>query len=107
MAEYSVQKVSLSGVEITKEAVTSEDQFINDGRTCLVVYNGDSSDITVTIDSVVPCNYGYDHDVVVTVPAGKEIWVGPFPCGRFNDGNGKVTVSYSGTTSVTAAAVKI
>ena len=104
--EYTVQNVSMDGINPTFDSVTSSDTFLNDGRTVLIVKNGGSSDITVTITDVVPCNYGFMHDLTVTVAAGEERWIGVFPVGRFND-NGYVTVDYSDTTNVTAAAVRI
>lgn len=107
MSEYSVQAISLSGLKPTTEAVSSEDTFLNDGRTFLVVSNGDTGSVTVTINSVVPCNYGFDHDIEVVVPAGEDRWIGEFPVGRFNNSEGKVTVGYDSTTNITAGAVRI
>lgn len=106
MSAYTVQAMSLSGLDVTFAEVTSEDTFLNDGRTFLVVKNGGTGSIDVTIDSVVPCSYGFDHDVVVAVPSGEERWIGVFPTGRFNS-NGVVTITYSEVTNVTATVVKL
>lgn len=104
--EYTVQSMTMDGVSPTYDAVTASDTFLNDGRTFLVVKNGGGSAIDVTISDVVPCNYGFTHDLVVSVAAGAEEWIGVLPVGRFND-NGYATVTYSDITSVTAAAIKV
>lgn len=102
----SVQKPGLGGV-VTFAAAAATDTFPNDGNTVLIVKNDSAADITVTIDSARPCNYGFDHDVSVTVPAGGERVIGPFPRNRFNDNNSQVAVSFSDTLSVTVAAVSL
>lgn len=108
MALLTVQNISLTGLTPTFTAADSlGDEFPNDGNAFLVVKNDGASDITVTIDSQKPCSYGYDHDITVTVPAGGEKWIGPFPQSRFNDTSGRVQVSYSDVTSVTVAVVEV
>ncbi|MCK4521994.1 MAG: hypothetical protein KAU20_05455 [Nanoarchaeota archaeon] len=107
MADYTVQAIALTGLEPALVAVALSDAFINDGRTFLVVSNGSGGSIDVTIDCIVPCNYGHDHDIVVAVPAGEDRWIGEFSTGRFNSSEGKVTVGYSAITTVTAGAVRI
>lgn len=109
MADLTVQQVTTAGVAPTfAPADVAGDSFTNDGRTFLHVKNGGASSIDVTIDSVEPCNYGYDHDQVVTVAAGEEKLIGPFSVSRYNDKTtGKVSVSYSDVTSVTVAAIKV
>ena len=107
MGVYSVQSIVLTGLEPSFASAADEDSFVNDGRTFLVVKNGSGSSIDVTVNSVVLCNYGFDHDLTIAVPAGEERWIGSFPVGRFNSSEGKVVVGYSSITTVTAAAVKI
>jgi hypothetical protein len=58
----------------------------------------------VTVDSVAPCNYGFDHDYSVSVPAGGERILGPFPIGRFGV---NVAVAHSFITTVTEAFVSL
>lgn len=106
MALLNVQKASLTGLAPAFVAASAGgDSFVNDGKTVLHVKNGGASEITVTINSQQPCNYGFDHDVVVAVPAGGERIIGPFRQDRFNDANGQVAVTYSAVTSVTVAAI--
>lgn len=108
MATLTVQTISHTGLEVAPVAAAGGgDDFANDGRTMLYVVNGDASPHTVTIDSKVTCNFGSDHDVAVTVPAGESRWIGPFAPSRFNGADGLVDVSYDGVTSVTVAAVKL
>lgn len=107
MADLTIQKINQTGIAPSFVAASSVgDTFANDGKTFLHVKNGGASPITVTIDSVAPCNYGFDHDVQVTVGAGAEQIIGPFETYRFNT-DGKVSVSYSGVTSVTVAAFRL
>ena len=51
---------------------------------------------TITFDSKNLCNHGYDHNIVVTIPA-LEIWVTKkINPSQFNDATtGKTSVSYS------------
>lgn len=108
MATLSVQKVGLTGLAPTfAVASAGGDDFLNSGRVVLYVKNGGTSDQIVTVNSQTPCNYGFDHDVVVTVPASGERIIGPFAKQRFDDPNGKVQISYSGVTSVTVAALEV
>jgi len=109
MATLNVQAITLAGITPSYAgAGTSGDEFANrDGRAFLHVKNGGGSQITVTVNSQVPCNYGHDHDITVQVPAGGEKLIGPFSPGRFNDTNGKVQVTYSSTTDVTVAVLSL
>jgi len=108
MAELSVQQTGLTGLSpVFSAADVGGDTFVNDGRTVLYVQNGGAVDTTVTVDSPTPCNYGYEHDVQVTVPAGEERVIGPFRQDRFNDDNGRAAVAYSEVTLVTVAALSL
>jgi hypothetical protein len=108
MALLTVQTPSLSGVEPTFAAATATtgDTFANSGREVLYVKNGAGVSTDVTIDSVTACDQGFDHDIVVTVLAGDEAIIGPFPTGRFNDGGGLVEVICDPVATVTIAAIR-
>lgn len=72
----------------------------------LHVKNASGGSLTVTVDSVVPCNYGSDHDLVVAVPAGAERVIGPLIPERYASiSDGLAAVTYSGVTSLTVAVV--
>lgn len=108
MATLAVQKVTLNGLGPSFVAASvGGDEFINTGRVMLYVKNGGASAVDVTINSQTQCNYGFDHDVVVSIPAGGERIVGPFPKTRFDDANGKVQIAYSDVTSITVAAIEL
>jgi hypothetical protein len=62
---------------------------------------------TVTINSRVACNQGYDHDYAVVVPASGEKMIGTFDTTRFNDSSGSASITYSSEADVTIAALKI
>jgi len=105
--ELNVQQIDLSGVSPGfQPADAAGNYFVNTGKELLVVQNNDTAAITVTIDSVTPCNYGFDHDVNVTVNAGETKYIGPFPVGRFNDDQRHVNITYSSTTNVQVAVIQ-
>lgn len=105
MAVLNVQEMSPSGLDPSFAAAEAGgDTFANDGRTYLHVKNGSAGSLTVTVNAVKSCNFGFDHDAAVSVPAGGERRIGPFQVGRFGS---TCEVSYSGVTSLTVAAVKV
>lgn len=102
MATLTVQQAAITGVTPTFVAVAASDVFANNGKTYIEVKNAGGSADTVTIDSLVACNQGTDHDGGGSVGAttGDKIF-GPFDPTRFNNANGQVTITHSFTTSVT------
>lgn len=84
--------------------------FPNDGKTELIVINGDASSKTVTLTSV-PCSHGRTQDLAVVVAAGKTAVFPKLDPALWNqpvggtDG-GSVRVDFSAATSVTVAAVR-
>lgn len=89
-------------------AAAGGDTFLNDGRTFLYIKNGSGGAIIATIDSLVNCNQGTDHNITVTIPAGSEEIVGPFtPASRFNGDDNFSSITYDGVTSLTIAAIKM
>lgn len=108
MAALTVQAVSLAGVVPSATAAAAlGDTFVNDGRTFLKVINGAGAPINVTIDSVINCDQGEDHNVVVAVANGTTRYIGPFPPDRFNNASGAVSVTYSAVTSITVGAFRV
>jgi hypothetical protein len=108
MALLTVQNATVNGIVKTMVAAAAGgDTFPNDGNTMLFVKNGGASSVTVTINSQTPCNYGFDHDIVVSLAAGAEINFPKLDTVRFNDSTtGLVSVTYSAVTSVTVGAVR-
>lgn len=105
MAVLTVLAVAQAGVGPTYVAAgAGGDTFANNGNTMLHVKNASGGALTVTVDSQKTCDQGFDHDVVVSVPAGSERMIGPFPVSRFGR---TASVSYSGVTSLTVAAIQL
>lgn len=108
MANIVVQQISKSGIAPSfVAAAAGGDTPANDGQTLVHVKNGGASSVNVTINSVEKCNHGFDHDVIVAVPAGSERIIGPFEPKRFNNENGRLNITYSAVTSVTVAAFRM
>jgi hypothetical protein len=108
MAAIAIQQISQAGIVPTAAAASvAGDTFINNGRTFLKVINGAAAPINVTINSLVNCNQGSDHDVVVAVANGTTAYIGPFSMDRFNNSAGLASVTYSAVTTVTVAAVSL
>lgn len=109
MSLLTVQNVSLDGLEPSFAAAAEDgDTFVNNGRTFLHVKNADTvAERTVTIDSLVDCNQGHNHDIVVEVPAEEERIIGPFSPSRFNSNTGVVSVTYDNHSDVTVAAISL
>ena len=103
----TVQEIVLAGLIPALVAANVDGNFFsNDGRAYLEVKNGGLDPITVTINSITLCSYGFDHNIEVTIAGGATKKIGTFPPGRFNDASGKVNISYSGITSVTVGVFK-
>jgi hypothetical protein len=106
LAQLTVQSAKVSGQAVTFTAASATgDSFTNNGMTLFKVKNGGVSSITVTINSQKQCNYGFDHDISVTVAAGEEKVIGTFPRERFSDDSNNVQITYSDVTSVTVCAI--
>lgn len=81
------------------------DEFANAGNVFHVVKNGDASPHTVTYITQKTEDGLPVSDRQVTIPAGEERWTGPFQKDIYNDGMGRIQVTYDGATGVTGAAV--
>lgn len=112
MAILSVRKpFSDGGTAFTPDSANGGgDSFDNDGKVFFYIKNGGGAGITVTFDSPNTCNFNLSnnaaHDLAVSVGAGAEKMIGPFPVPRFNDVNNRVQVTYSGVSSVTVAPIR-
>ena len=105
--EIAKSKAVITGVALAYQAANAEGNYIinTTGRVVLHVKNGGGGAISVTVDSQQACDQGYDHDVVVSVPAGEDRMIGPLTTYRFNDEDGRVQIAYTGVSSVTVAAI--
>lgn len=108
MATLTVQDLDrtvLSEDANLQAAASGGDQCANDGRTFLVVDNGDTAAHDVQPDAVVQA-FGKDVDPdPITVTAGERWLIGPFPVSDFG-----TTLNWTyptGVTSVQVAAVRL
>lgn len=103
MADLTVKDVVLSGVAPGSypSAASGGDQCENPGTVFLHAVNGDGSPHDVQVDSGFS-KYGKDVDPdPVTVPAGEERMLGPFPRDEFGS-----TLSWTYPTGVTGLTVQ-
>lgn len=111
MATLASQKITRAGMAPTyAAAAVGGDRFTPDSNTFLHVKNGSGGAITVTIAATkVPLPNMTIANDVVSVPAGGERMIGPFPYDTFVavDGSGLADITYSGVTSLTIAAVQV
>jgi len=114
MALYTVLNLTKAGLPPAYTAVQASDTFANpsDERTFLHVRNGGGAAITATIPTQRPnvrvqgAGSLVIPPIVVSIPAGGERMIGPFP-DAYTDGAGLVTVNYSAIATVTAAAIRM
>ena len=111
MALLTTQEITQDGLEATYASATSTgDTFIADGRTFLHVINGGGAPITVTIPATRPsvglAGFGDIpiDDIAVVVTNGEERFIAVDPAGHASAG--VATVTYSGVTTVTVAAIR-
>jgi len=110
MAVLVVQRIIHTGLTPPTYAAAAGggDSFVNDGRTFLHVKNAAAGgNSIVTINSLVNCDQGVDHNLAVTIADASESMIGPFAPSRFNDANGSVAVTYSEVTGVTVAVLQL
>jgi hypothetical protein len=106
MAVLTAQQIIPAGTAVTFASASGGGDRVPVGATNFVrVKNGSGSSITVTVNSVKPCDQGFDHDLAVAVAAGATTDIGPLTPGRFTDTDGLAGVTYSSVTAVTVAAV--
>ena len=107
MATLTVNQVDRDEVlDAVVAAAAAGDQFPNDGRTLLAVYNAHgSASRTVSINIQQSVDDQDPPDRTVTVGAGETRLIGPFPTGIYNDANGRVQLTYSDSAANTFVGV--
>jgi hypothetical protein len=104
----TVQQVIPAGKIVTLAAANADgSQFLNDGRTWLVFTNTGVQS-TVTIHAQGLCEYGFEHDLAVVIPATTTVClhIGPLDTTEFNL-NGYAHFTITSVAGVTVAAVKV
>lgn len=109
MATLTTQVVSLAGLAPAYSAAAAGTKVVCGERTFLHVKNAAGSSMTVTLACTAKVRGQAAADVVITVPAttGDQM-IGPITSDLFAGvTDGLAVVTYSATTSVTAAALRI
>jgi len=115
MATLTRQQITEDGADITFTAAGGSGDVVDnsDGKTFLLIKNGDVSSKTVTIaeqisgTTVEDPTYGTlsKANAAVTVSAGTTASIGPFKKTAFNNSSNQISITYSATTSLTVAAM--
>jgi len=106
MATLTVNTVVYGGLnsESVFVAAAASQEFANDGRTFMIIRNGDGSSKTCTITSAGTTQGRAIADDVITIGATTgEQMVGPWPRSIYNAADGNIDITWSATTSVTVA----
>lgn len=107
MAELTVQPSARVANDLTlSNASGGGDKFANTGVEMLLVQNGSGGSINVTVATPQTVDGNAVADKVIAVADGKTALLGPFSKATYNDTDGFVNVTYSGTSSVKVAAIK-
>lgn len=117
MATLTRQAVNEDGADLTfASAAGGGDVVTNaDGKTFLLVRNGSGGSITVTVTEQISGTTVEDPvygtvskaNAAVAIADGGTGVIGPFKKQAFNNASNQIEISYSGTTSVTVAALYI
>jgi hypothetical protein len=104
----TVQDTNRTGIAPSYTAASADGFFIpNNGRVILHFKNTGSQS---TVTFVTPVTFAGQAlaDLTATVPATSgDLMVGPFPPEHFNDAAGRILITFSSTTGVTVAAVRV
>lgn len=115
MADLTIQDIVEGGLNPAfGTASVAGDAVLNlNGDVFVAVKNGDVAvkQVTITAQDASETVAGFGAltkaHAIVSVPAGEERWIGPFPRKAFNDAAQKVQITYDAVTSVTVAAVRL
>lgn len=94
----------LADVVMSNADQANGNSFVNDGKTELLIYNGDGATRTVTVAGVADEN-GRTQDLAVAIATLKYARIGPFRPRGYNQSTGVVNLAWSaGTTSAVKCA---
>lgn len=106
MTALAVQPIPAAGITPTFTAATASDTMPCGPTNKLRVKNTSGGAITVTIAAVTPCNRGFLHDRVVSIPAtAGDVTIGGIIAELYGDTTGTATITNSSTTGLTYAAL--
>lgn len=110
MADLTIQTVARAGVAPSyASCAAGGDKFIPDSDTFVHIKNGSGGALTATFATPGDVHGEAIADRAVSVPAGGERMIGPFPKNLFADNadSGKAAITYSGVTSLTIGVFKV
>lgn len=108
MAVLAAQQITRAGLAPALTAASAGgDEFSPSANRCLLVRNASAGAVTVT--AVTPGTSGGlgVDDVVVSVPAGADRYIGNVSDDVFKNVNGNVGITYSAVASVTVAVLAL
>lgn len=107
---YTADRLGTSNITVNAvSASAGGDQFANTGYELLWIKNGGGGNITLTINvqETIDAELALTvTNATVTILAGDEYLIGPFPPSVYSDTNNNVQLRYSGVTSVTVTVMK-
>lgn len=103
-----VQQAANASATATEPAADQPNgnSFVNDGRTILIVKNGDASARTCTVKGVA-CSHGRTADIVKAVSAGATEVFPMLDKALYNQSDGTVNVDWSASTPSTVKATPV
>ena len=108
MATLTVVPITVAGVTPAgASAAGGGDEFVNTGKEFIEVTNGSGGALTVTAATAGTIDGLPIADNAVSVAAGATARIGPFNPKLYNDGNGKVQLTYSGVTSLNVKVLQL
>lgn len=108
MATVNAQQIDLTGLAVEYSAASSGGDLFPPGNNIVLhVRNGSGVSVDVTVATTFQA-LGLDlEDVVATVSAGTERFLGPYPRMYFAASGGFASVTWSATASVTFAVLRM
>jgi len=111
MATLTAQKITDQGTAATMSSATGGgDEFLNTGLEFLFLQNEHASNsyvitITAQVTNIHHQQFGtvVKENIVKTVAAQSEVFIGPFKQAAFNDANHKVQITYDAVTTLNVA----
>lgn len=116
MAALTIQVIDEDGLAASYDPATGGGDTANNARGDVVLHakngSGGALTVTVTAQSTSRDVAGYGSltkaDASVSVGAGSEAFLGPFPRDAFNDASDDIAIAYpGGVTSLTIAALRV
>lgn len=115
MGKKAIQEVDALGALAPTYAAAATDDYIvpddNDTKLLLHIKNSDAAAHSVTLDDVTtqgPAGAAaFNPDVTINVPAGGERMIQLTQLGRFKNDTGQIPLSWSLTTGMTVAVLRL